>query len=187
MFKVRIRRVHRRSGAANGEAIYALIALVFFFVRCLVVAIAFVVGAVAAYIRARRTHIAPAAMPDCALMAMRPILTRPLNTYQIGKQFELDCAQRLIRAGWLVRHIGGSGDRGADLIGTRNGSVLVMQCKCYAQAVGTRAVQEAHTAGAYHRASITAVVAKNDFTVAARHIAGKVGVKLVNVNDLSGI
>lgn len=184
---MRFRRVRRRKGAAGGEAIYALVVLVGLSLQCAMIAIAFVANLVMTSIRARQARLAADRFPPSYLSATRPIPTHPGNSHQIGKQFELECAQGLIRAGWLVRQVGGSGDKGADLIGSRRGSVLVVQCKCYAQAVGTRAVQEAHTAGAYHGAHLTAVVAKNGFTAAAKQIAGKVGVRLINVSELAGL
>lgn len=68
--------------------------------------------------------------------------------------FERDVARLLIHAGFDdVRIVGGTGDRGADVLGVKNQEIWVVQCKHTTTAPATRyAVQEVVEAGTFYRA-----------------------------------
>lgn len=184
---MRIRRARRRKVEDDGAAILALIILVVFFLHCVAVASIWAIGSLISVARGRRGDIAAFRWPSPSLPPPETAPERTPSTHEVGKQFEEECAQLLRRRGWRVQRIGGSSDKGGDLIGRKSGIVLVVQCKCYGQAAGTRAVQEAHTAGTYYRANIVVAVAKNGFTIPARNIARRVGVRLLSVSDLGKI
>lgn len=69
--------------------------------------------------------------------------------------FERDVARLLLHAGFDdVRVVGGSGDKGADVIGVKNGEIWVLQCKHTTTAPATKhAVQEVVDAGTYYGAN----------------------------------
>jgi superfamily II DNA or RNA helicase len=69
--------------------------------------------------------------------------------------FERDVARLLIHAGFDdVRVVGGSGDKGADIVGVKNGEIWVVQCKHTTTAPPTKyAVQEVVEAGTFYGAS----------------------------------
>lgn len=69
--------------------------------------------------------------------------------------FERDVARLLMHAGFDdVRVVGGSGDKGADVIGVKNGEIWVVQCKHTTTAPPTKqAVQEVVDAGTYYGAN----------------------------------
>lgn len=69
--------------------------------------------------------------------------------------FERDVARLLMHAGFDdVRVVGGSGDRGADVVGVKNGEIWVVQCKHTTTAPPTKqAVQEVVEAGTYYGAN----------------------------------
>lgn len=69
--------------------------------------------------------------------------------------FERDVARLLMHAGFDdVRIVGGSGDKGADVIGVKNGEIWVVQCKHTTTAPPTKhAVQEIVEAGTYYGAN----------------------------------
>jgi len=68
--------------------------------------------------------------------------------------FERDVARLLIGAGFDdVRIVGGSGDKGADIVGVKNGQIWVVQCKHTTTSPPTKsAVQEVVDAGVYYKA-----------------------------------
>ncbi|MCZ0735674.1 restriction endonuclease [Phreatobacter sp. AB_2022a] len=68
--------------------------------------------------------------------------------------FERDVARLLICAGFEdVRVVGGSGDKGADIVGVKNGQIWVVQCKHTTTAPPQKsAVQEIVDAGAFYKA-----------------------------------
>lgn len=69
--------------------------------------------------------------------------------------FERDVARLLMHAGFDdVRVVGGSGDKGADVVGVKNGEIWVVQCKHTTTAPPTKqAVQEVVDAGTYYGAN----------------------------------
>ena len=68
--------------------------------------------------------------------------------------FERDVARLLIHAGFDdVRVVGGTGDKGADIVGVKNEQIWVVQCKHTTTAPATRAaVQEVVDAGVFYGA-----------------------------------
>ncbi|ABQ28963.1 restriction endonuclease [Acidiphilium cryptum] len=98
-------------------------------------------------------------------------------------QYEHFCAFLLEHYGWKTETTRASGDFGADIIARRGGEVMVVQCKRYAQPVGVKAVQEAHSAASFYGAGRTAVMACRGFTRAAHALAGKTGTTLVQVGE----
>ena len=69
--------------------------------------------------------------------------------------FERDVARLLICNGFQdVRVVGGSGDRGADVLGRKNDELWVIQCKFTTNGYATAAaVDEVAEAGRFYRAS----------------------------------
>ncbi|SLN25156.1 DEAD/DEAH box helicase family protein [Ruegeria meonggei] len=69
--------------------------------------------------------------------------------------FERDVARLLMHAGFEdVRVVGGSGDKGADVLGVKNGETWVVQCKHTTSAPAPKtAVQEVVDAGTFYKAN----------------------------------
>ena len=75
------------------------------------------------------------------------------------------------RSGYRVKRTGGSGDRGVDLVMSRNGTQSVVQCKRYGDDVGPGAVREligAMTNARIHRGFL---VTTSGFTTGAKEEA----------------
>jgi restriction system protein len=81
-----------------------------------------------------------------------------------GEDFEVFVSEQLEDSGWRVRHTGGSGDQGADLVAEKDGVCVAVQCKLYAQPVGNKAVQEALAAQRYYATDHAAVISNAAFT-----------------------
>jgi restriction system protein len=101
-----------------------------------------------------------------------------------GYDFEHWVAEALEQFGWDARATQGSGDQGVDVIASREGLSLGIQCKLYSAAVGNKAVQEAF-AGAKHMGLDKAAVLTNAaFTQSAKDLAASTGVLLLSPYDI---
>ena len=101
-----------------------------------------------------------------------------------GTEFEY-FLQDLFRAkGYSVKHLGKSGDFGGDLLIRHPSYTEVIQAKRYSSNVGIKAVQEVYSAKTYYRARKATVVTNAYYTPAAKKLAAKLRVKLVDRADL---
>lgn len=113
--------------------------------------------------------------------APRPIIVRQSD----GRAFEATCADTLRASGWRVREIGGKGDQGADLLATRMGTTVAVQCKDYAFPVPNQAVQEVYAAIAHHQAKRGVVVTMNGYTASAIELARSTKVLTLDLDGLT--
>lgn len=117
------------------------------------------------------------------------LFRRRLDTVDVidamnGTEFEDYVADRLSRAGWLVRFTPQVGDYGVDLIAEKAGQSVAVQCKRYAKPVGVAAVQEV-VSGARHYGCTRAIVVSNqEFTRAAQQLALSHGCQLIGRRTL---
>ncbi len=77
--------------------------------------------------------------------------------------YEKLCALLLEKNGWKTELTKATGDYGADIIASKRGTKIVVQCKQWTDAVGVKAVQEVHS---------------------AKELASKLGILLLSHNDL---
>jgi len=112
-------------------------------------------------------------------------LSRPEHGNPIA--FENYCAGILEKHGWTVVTTKASGDQGADVIASKNGKKIVLQCKQYRGAVGNAAVQEVYSAMSHYGAQQAAVVTESKYTQAARSLASSTGVLLLGPEDLANL
>ncbi|GAN87688.1 restriction endonuclease [Komagataeibacter intermedius] len=99
--------------------------------------------------------------------------------------YERYCAERLRACGWDARATPPGGDQGADVIATRGGMRLVVQCKLYRNTVGNEAVQQISAARLHYQADVAAVVSNADYTTSARQLARSNNVALLHHDELS--
>jgi restriction system protein len=104
-----------------------------------------------------------------------------------GVEFEQYLRALFETAGFRVDMTPGSGDFGADLVLRKNGRTIVVQAKRYHRTVGIDAVQAVHASASYYRADESWVVTNKDFSPAARELAAKSRVRLINRNELIGM
>jgi hypothetical protein len=102
-------------------------------------------------------------------------------------EFERRCAATLTMLGWSAQTTKGSGDQGVDVVADKEGVRLVLQCKRYSTAVGVDAVQQVYAGQRFYDARFAAVVSNSSFTVGAKHLAAKCGVKLLNAMELAHV
>ena len=96
-----------------------------------------------------------------------------------GVDFENYCAELLAATGFEnVETTPPSHDYGVDIIADRDGITYAIQCKCYSDSVGVRAVQEAYAGKDYYGCMVAAVMTNQSFTKNAIGFAEKLNVIL---------
>jgi restriction system protein len=101
-----------------------------------------------------------------------------------GIQFEHYLKELYLSRGYAAEVTSASGDYGADLLLKKDGKKIVVQAKRYAKDVGIKAVQEVMGAKSYYQAEEAWVVSNSYFTKAARELASKGQVLLVDRDEL---
>ena len=101
-----------------------------------------------------------------------------------GTEFEEFLAGLFRAQGYAAEFTAVTGDYGADLILSKDGLRIAVQTKRYVGSVGVQAVQEALSGRAYYQCDTAWVVTTSTFTINARALAGKSGVKLISRSDL---
>jgi restriction system protein len=101
-----------------------------------------------------------------------------------GIQFEYYLKEVYLSRGYRVEVTNASGDYGADLLLHKDGKKIVVQAKRYSKDVGIKAVQEVMGAKSYYQADEAWVVSNSYFTKAAKELAQKGSVLLVDRDTL---
>ena len=102
-----------------------------------------------------------------------------------GYDFELFCTDLLYKNGFSsVIRTPGSGDHGIDILAEKDGISYAIQCKCYSENIGNKAIQEAHTGKSIYKRDIAVVLSNRYFTDQAIEEARLLGVKLWDRNIL---
>lgn len=103
-----------------------------------------------------------------------------------GHEFEYFCAELLRKNGFIgVKVTQGSGDHGIDILARKDGKKYAIQCKCYSNNVGNKAVQEAYSGKDIYGADMAVVMTNRYYTKQAKIDAGKLGVELWDRNKLT--
>lgn len=96
-----------------------------------------------------------------------------------GDEFEEYCANLLIKAGFEeVEMTPGSHDYGIDIIAQKDGVSYGIQCKCYSDTVGIKAVQEAYSGKDYYDLMVGVVMTNQYLSKPAIDFAKKLKVLL---------
>lgn len=96
-----------------------------------------------------------------------------------GHDFEYFCAQLLKKRGFEeVTVTRGSGDFGVDILAEKEGITYAIQCKCYSESVGVKAVQEAYAGRDYYDRMVGVVLTNQYFTAPAVEAAKKLKILL---------
>ena len=100
------------------------------------------------------------------------------------REFETFCAETLREHGWDARVTQQSRDQGVDVVASKAGRRVVLQCKLYSSPVGNKAVQEAAAGRAHEQADFGIVVSNNRYTASAEELASTNRVLLLHYRDL---
>ena len=96
-----------------------------------------------------------------------------------GVEFEQYCAELLEAKGFEnVETTPPSHDYGIDIIADRDGIRYAIQCKCYSDPIGIKAIQEAYAGRDYYNAMVGVVMTNQSFTKTAKEFADKLNIVL---------
>lgn len=101
-----------------------------------------------------------------------------------GLEFEKYIAARLRQSGWRVSMTAATGDYGVDLIASKDGQCMAVQCKRYGKPVGVSAVQQVVSGASHHSCTSSMVISNQEFTKAAVQLAKTHKCKLVGRSKL---
>lgn len=101
-----------------------------------------------------------------------------------GLEFEHWVAQNLQKYGWDARATVGAGDQGVDVLATKDGLTVAIQCKLYAGTIGNKAVQEIIAGKGFYGADYAAVMSSTPYTKSAVALAASHGVALLSPHDI---
>lgn len=104
-----------------------------------------------------------------------------------GTDFEMLLYRLFVAMGYVVEHIGRSGDQGGDLIANKDGERTLIQAKCYRDwSVGNEAVQQVVGAMQFYNCHKTMVVTTSSvFTPEAHALARANNTELISKDRLS--
>ena len=102
-------------------------------------------------------------------------------------EYEHYCASEFNKTGWEAKATQGSSDQGVDVKATKNGIVLVAQCKKFAKPVGNKAVQEVVAGMKYYEANKGVVIAPNGFTNSAENLAEANNIDLIHHSEIKDL
>lgn len=109
----------------------------------------------------------------------------PVYDTMEGHDFEYYCADLLRNDGFYnVEVTQGSGDQGIDILAEKAGIRYGIQCKCYSNNIGNKAVQEAFAGKTFYHCHVAAVLTNRYFTRAAKQLAEKDQVLLWDRDEL---
>jgi HJR/Mrr/RecB family endonuclease len=97
-----------------------------------------------------------------------------------GVDFETAVGRILLEHGWQVTATPPTGDQGADIIASKEERRVIIQAKRYSGAVGNKAVQEVVGAILFYGGTEGCVVTNSTFTPAARALAQKNNIRLID-------
>jgi len=103
---------------------------------------------------------------------------KPMDEME-GHEFEHFCAHMLRMKGFIdVEVTKGSGDYGIDILAEKDGITYAIQCKCYQEPVGVKAIQEAYAGRDYYDRMVGVVLTNQYFTSPAVAAAKKLKILL---------
>ncbi|GAL96147.1 hypothetical protein AA0312_0936 [Acetobacter tropicalis NRIC 0312] len=98
--------------------------------------------------------------------------------------YERYCAKLLRKSGWEAIVTSECGDQGADIVASKKGLRLVLQCKLYSKAVGNDAVQQVAAAKHHYAGRFAAVVSNAPYTIPAQQLAKTNKIFLLHHDEL---
>ena len=107
------------------------------------------------------------------------------NTSNISPvEYESYICLKLKTLGFKAQTTKASGDQGVDVLAEKNNIKFAIQCKLYSSPVGNKAVQEVCAGRDFYDADYGIVVTNNTYTPAAKKLANKNEIILLNDREL---
>src|SRR5881396_720928 len=99
-----------------------------------------------------------------------------------GTSFEVEAGSVFSKRGYVVRRVGGSGDQGVDLLLTKDGVTIAVQCKAHRNPVGPAAIRDLYGAMTHHGHPEAWILSTAGFTRGAKAFAAGKPIKLLTVD-----
>lgn len=129
--------------------------------------------------------ITPESFPEPVPVPEPEVTQLPVYDTMEGHDFEYYCADLLRNDGFYnVEVTQGSGDQGIDILAEKAGIRYGIQCKCYSNNIGNKAVQEAFAGKTFYHCHVAAVLTNRYFTRSAKQLAEKDQVLLWDRDEL---
>jgi len=117
-------------------------------------------------------------MACCVIISRARLREDPFDDMQ-GDEFELYCAELLEKQGFEeVVPTKKSRDFGVDIFADKDGISYAIQCKCYSDTVGIKAIQEVYAGRDFYDCMVGVVMTNQYFSKPAREFAAKLNVLL---------
>jgi len=107
------------------------------------------------------------------------------NPLMTGVEYEELCKSILEAGGWQVRGTAVTGDQGVDLLASKDGVNVAIQCKRYDKPVDNSAVQQIVAGRIHYHVPFGVVVSNSGYTQSAQQLAASNAVRLLHHDDLS--
>ena len=115
----------------------------------------------------------------CPYCIKRKMEQQEPSHISIGYDFEDYCEEMLSKGGYVVEHVGKTGDFGVDLIAcSSDGTEIAIQCKKNNAPMEVKAIQEVYAGGRYYGKEHFAVISPSGFTKMSCDMASVLGVYL---------
>ena len=101
-----------------------------------------------------------------------------------GTSFEIEAGMVFSKRGYTVCRVGGSGDQGVDLILSKDGITIAVQCKAHRLPVGPGVVRDLYGSLMHHKHREGWLLSTEGFTKGARAFASGKPIRLVTVSEL---
>lgn len=106
------------------------------------------------------------------------------SNHSKGVLYEKDCLSYFRDSGWTCIETPSSGDKGVDIIASKNGIRLSIQCKNWSEKIDTSAVQEIVSAGLFYETDFSIILCENGCTRQALEISNKIGVTIIRQSEI---
>lgn len=110
-----------------------------------------------------------------------------ISNHRKGVDYEDECIESFRESGWAALETSKTGDRGADIIASKRGFKIVVQCKNWSGKIDTSAIQEISTAQLYYEADFAVLICETTPTKQAQEMAEKLGTLIINKEDIPEI
>ena len=105
-----------------------------------------------------------------------------------GEEFEILLIKLFESMGYVVKHLGGVGDQGGDLILSKDNQRILIQAKCYNNySIGNNAVQQAVAAKKHYDCDRLVVIGTSSYTREAIQLAKSNDVQLIWKKELQAL
>lgn len=101
-----------------------------------------------------------------------------------GRSFERELGKRFEQAGYVVRHTGGAGDEGVDLVLEKEGKTVIVQCKAHQAVIGPATVRDLYGAMTHRRDQEAWLISTHGFSEGARAFADGKPIRLISIGEI---